>query len=191
MTGNDAGPPGVPTEATPSAVEHCDSMPGATHRQGAETLHDQLDRFVRCLFDPGDIVEIRRLPCGRSTWHPAVELPGLADELARQNATEDLFVGANPRVCAGDGSKADTCVGGCCGRCRLCVALARCVFVDLDETTLDQARFRLRESGLPAPTLIVVSGNGVHSYWRLATPISDLEEWSDVQSSLATRSLSE
>ena len=177
----------MPTEATQSAVERCDSMPGATHRQGAETLHDQLDRFVRCLFDPGDIVEIRRLPCGRSTWHRAADLPVLGDELARQNSTENIYAGANPRVCKGDGSKADTCSGGCCGRCRLCVALARCAFVDLDETTLDQACFRLRESGLPAPTVIVVSGGGVHLYWRLAAPIPDLEQWSDVQSSLAAR----
>ncbi len=187
MISKNAGPPGVPIGAAPNAVEHQYSKPGANHRQGTETLRPQLEGFVRSLFDPDDIVEIRRLPSGQSTWHTAEDLVVLEENLTQENTTQNIHVGVNPRVCKGDGSKAGECSGGCCGRCRLCVALARCLFVDLDKVTPDEAQFRLRESGLPAPTAIITSGNGVHFYWRLTAPMQDLDEWSDAQRILLTR----
>jgi hypothetical protein len=34
---------------------------------------------------------------------------------------------------------------------------------------------------LPEPTLVIVSGHGVHAYWRLVEVVNDLAEWSQLQ----------
>ncbi|UCC32266.1 MAG: hypothetical protein JSU86_08275, partial [Phycisphaerales bacterium] len=44
-----------------------DHSPPLTNMQG------QLARFAACVFAPDDVVEIRQLPSGRSTWQRASE----------------------------------------------------------------------------------------------------------------------
>ena len=67
---------------------------------------DQLSAFGSCVFADHDIVEVRRLPSGHSTWHRAAELAGEAETLTGENANrENMLAGANPR----------TKVGGRCG----------------------------------------------------------------------------
>lgn len=46
----------------------------------------------------------------------------------------------------------------------------RCLWTDIDHVTVDQARERIANANLPAPSIIVNSGNGVHLYWLLDTP---------------------
>ena len=134
-----------------------------------EAIAEQLLRFVRCVYAPTDIIEVRRLPSTRSTWHRAEELPGLAIQLERDSADgQQVYVGANPRT-------------GCGERCATGVTLARCIFVDIDNAKVDEVRFRMREHDLPAPTIIVASGRGVHLYWRLTEPLTDLRLWTSYQ----------
>jgi hypothetical protein len=45
----------------------------------------QLQRFADCLFDPGDIVELRMLPSRKSTWLRADELSRQAHRLILAN----------------------------------------------------------------------------------------------------------
>lgn len=63
--------------------------------------------------------------------------------------------------------------------------MARCVFCDIDNTTIDDALHRIKEADLPWPTVIVNSGHGVHLYWRLDEPTTDLQQWSMIQKQLA------
>ena len=123
--------------------------------------------FFDTLFEASDIIEIRRFPSKRQEWTEASNLAHLAVA-----DTEDVYFGANPRSKRG-GSKAED------------VPLARCVFVDFDHVSApQQAETLIRDAGLSAPTVTVVSGRGVHAYWRLAEPLSDLAEWNAVQRGL-------
>jgi len=135
--------------------------------------HLQLSQFAGCIFEPKDLVEVRMLPSGRSFWCIASELPNRAAELRDANqAGEGVYVGANPRKAIG-------------GKCDADVALAPCLFADFDDITIDAVRFRLSETSLPAPTLTIASGHGVHIYFRLKEPITDLASWTNRQKDLA------
>jgi len=128
-------------------------------------------RFLECLFEPDDLVEVRLLPSRRSMFRCAGQLHELAGELARDNAGgENVFVGVNPRRRQG-GTGAD-------------VAYARCLFVDVDGVAPEAAAQRVSDAGLPTPTCTVASGHGLHAYWRLAEPMSDLRSWTSAQKHL-------
>ena len=124
--------------------------------------------FIACLFEPADLLEIRLLPSRRQLFATVADLPGLGAECARANADgQNIFVGANPRKRNG-GKAAD-------------VLLARCLFADLDGTDPAAGLQRIEAAGLPAPTVSVASGHGLHCWWRLAEPLSDFAEWTAKQ----------
>lgn len=130
---------------------------------------EQIRQFVDCLYEPGDLVEIQRLPSAHSTWHKASDLAGQAEQFESDNC--NIHPGVNPRKDEGR-SAAD-------------VALVRCLFLDFDDTTLMDVRLRLRDADLPAPTLQMVSGNGVHVYYRLNEPITNMKLFARYQKGLA------
>lgn len=135
--------------------------------------HSQLSQFAECVLEPDDLIEVRMLPSGRSEWFLASDLSVKSAELALMNqAGEGIYIGANPRKESG-------------GKCDADVALARCLFADFDDTTIDAVRFRLSETSLPTPTLTIASGHGVHIYFRLQEPITDLAAWTQWQKDLA------
>ncbi len=128
--------------------------------------------FTACVFAPDDIVEVRRLPSRRSTWHRASELADTTATLKRDNeAGNHIYFGANPRGHDGGTSSDD-------------VSVARCLFADFDGVTVDEVRSRIESAGLPAPTLTLNSGHGVHTYWRLTEPMTDLAAWTGFQKDL-------
>ena len=128
-------------------------------------------RFLESLFEPADLVEVRLLPSRRSIFRCAGQLHELNDELVRANAGgENVFVGVNPRRRPG-GRAGD-------------VAHARCLFIDYDGISPEAAMQRIADAGLPPPTCAVVSGRGLHGYWRLAEPMTDLRSWTSAQKHL-------
>ena len=134
-------------------------------------------RFVASLFEPDDLVEVRALGGRGKTrvmFCKARELISLDAKLDHLNNPSgggfNIYAGANPRK--REGGKATD------------VSLGRCLFVDIDHVDRDAGRQRLRESGLPMPTLTVFSGHGMHAYWRLDEPIYDLTEWTTIQQAL-------
>lgn len=136
------------------------------------TTINQIERFADCIFEPGDIVELRPLPHGERSWHLASALAGEVPRLARLNRTgQNIYIGANPRKRIGGGKAED-------------VALARCLFVDFDGPAPSEALERIRAAGLPEPTITISSGHGVHNYWRLAEPLADLARWRQLQKRL-------
>ena len=123
--------------------------------------------FFDALFEASDIVEVRRFPSKRQDWLAAADLP-----LVSASGNEDVYFGVNPRRRTGGSTAQD-------------VALARCVFVDFDHVAAPMdAQAMIQDAGLPAPTVVVTSGRGVHAYWRLNEPTSDLAGWNAVQRGL-------
>lgn len=71
----------------------------------------------------------------------------------------------------------------------------KALFIDIDlkegdngyssmpELTAELGRF-LKETGLPRPTMMVMTGGGVHVYWTLAEPLS-IDEWTPLAFALA------
>ena len=64
------------------------------------------------------------------------------------------------------------------------VSFSRNLVADLDKTTLPEALAKLKASGLPQPSMIVISGHGVHYYWRLNKSITNLARWTTIQKRL-------
>lgn len=134
-----------------------------------------IENFIGALFSLSDFIEVRCLhPRDPKRCPPLIEstsahdLPRDAALLARLRSANErgygVYFGANPRRFRGGTKGAD-------------VACARCLYVDLDRTTIDDARRMIDDAGLPAPTALVDSGHGAHIYWRLDKSMSDLDEW--------------
>jgi hypothetical protein len=83
------------------------------------------------------------------------------ERLARVAETEraNVFFGACPRY--GDKSQFDLAWQ---------IRTVLCLWADLDHCSVDEALQRCRDAGLPEPSMVVNSGNGVHLYWLLDTP---------------------
>lgn len=147
-----------------------------------------LEKITQILFDPDDIVELRFIR-GKNPkveikkfWTLAKDLPSLADRLKASNqAGYNIYYGPNPRKAmnlSGDEN----------------VLLARCFFCDFDHLETGDGCGRLEFvwndiflAGLPEPTLAVNSGHGLHVYWRLADPITDMTLWHNTQAQLNNR----
>ena len=160
------GPPSPAKASTGRKTMHGDSMPSIRRIQA------DLRRFLSAIFQPNDIVEVRCLPSKESSWHQPKDLVNKANRLLGPNRDgENIYFGANPRKKIGGRSAKD-------------VALARCLFVDIENTTIENASQLIREAGLPKPTASLNSGHGVHLYWRLKKTLKDLSAWRARQKAL-------
>jgi hypothetical protein len=129
-----------------------------------------LQSFAECVWEPGDIINLRCLQ--RDTgkvlqrWDTAdsISLPWLQ----QANQSMDCYAGINPRKSVGGAGLAD-------------VLMARCLFAEFDETSLEEASRVVDYAGLPIPTCVLWSGGGPHLYWRLDRPMLDLAAWSVMQ----------
>lgn len=129
-------------------------------------ITDALGAFTSALFDPADILEVRLLPAKQSTWFKAGKL---CQQPHWQG--QNVYVGVNPRRASGQKDAAG-------------VLLARSLFVDIDNITVLDAQARRVAAGLPSPTVTISSGGGVHFYWRLSEPMTDLAQWTVRQKSM-------
>lgn len=138
--------------------------------------------IISTLTEPDDIIELRCIKKGekiKSFWTLAADVPSMHDELQRLNMEGyNIYWGVNPRK--GFGLSGDKNV-----------SLARCLFADFDHLEPGDGCGRLEFiwndiflAGLPEPTLAVHSGHGLHVYWRLTKPITDLALWHDTQDRL-------
>lgn len=136
--------------------------------------------FLETIFSAEDIIELRPLPgAGHSQWVTLATVQEALEKLAvvfnDEARKTHAYFGANPRKKAG-GSTLDG------------VLYARCLFADFDGgTSVEQARIRITDANLPAPTAIVETGNGCHAWWRLNEPITDAKTFTQLQKSLAAR----
>lgn len=132
---------------------------------------EQATCFLTELFTPyvgtNAYVEIRTFtkPFPRR-WFP-VSSQGLSDAATFAVSLRDRFdvyMGVLPRVNGGGGSEH--------------LRVAGWLWVDLDAgeddlpTVYEFYRSGMSKKAIPAPSMIVVSGYGLHCYWRLAEPVS-------------------
>ena len=139
---------------------------------------NEIDKFVSIIFEPNDVIEIRLIHSDKENklrkryFCLAKDLSSRANSLKTANTEEyelSVYVSINPRISLyGGGTKKN-------------VLFARCIFVDFDKLTIDEALKRLKDAKLPHPTLIIFSGTGFHFYWRLLERVTDLELWSEIQ----------
>jgi hypothetical protein len=142
--------------------------------------------LMHTLFAPGDWVELRSLMSGKPAAQRWVQLG--TDDLREAWGTLDTdtarshYFGANPRSGKGGARVGD-------------VPCARCLFVDFDPEgsgaaayanpiTVRHALARIVGAALPHPTAIVRTPKGVHAYWRLEEPITELQRWEQVQKAI-------
>ena len=149
------------------------------HGDESEETHFQVHQFVDALYEPSDILEFRILPSRQSRWTRASTLDHVLPWLIEMNSDgQNIYVGCNPRSCEGDGSKAKDCTG--CGRCTKCVSVCRSLCIDSENTELTEFTVKFKECDLPAPTVTLTSGGGIHCYWRLDVDLQP-QQWSQYQ----------
>jgi hypothetical protein len=133
-------------------------------------------RFIEAVFAPTDVIEFRLLPSTVSKFSTREGIERTLAELIKLNkAGQHIYVGVNPRKKEGGKSDAD-------------VSLARLVWVDVDN--FEDIDFTLRtvsDCGLPAPSMVVSSGRGLHLYWLLDDPVEDLAKWTRMQKGIIKR----
>jgi hypothetical protein len=139
---------------------------------------DQVQKLFGIVFEPDDLVELRPLkrdggPAAGRRWDKAAEVVAAQGWLEKTSADGHChYFGANPRKRAA-GKKED-------------VLVARCMFADFDGgAEVDEVMAAIENAGRPWPSAIVRSGGGVHCWWRLAEPMSDLPAWERCQKRLA------
>lgn len=136
--------------------------------------------FASVLYAPTDLIEVRMIPMPRGgevpqLWVVARDIGSVLPRLAMANTEGrfDIYVGVNPRIREG-GKEED-------------VAMARCLFADWDDLMPAQLAERIAQAQLPEPTMVIHSGHGVHAYWRLAEPMTDLKLWKAAQQRIIDR----
>lgn len=135
-------------------------------------LKASLAEFATALWEPGDLIELRALRRGgaQSRFCYAGELTNemTIEFITRLNATDwNIYAGAHPRKRKG-GTGED-------------VALARCLFADIERIEPHETVRLAEERGLPLPTLVICSGRGTHLWWRLDSVIEDLSLFTGYQ----------
>jgi hypothetical protein len=133
-------------------------------------------KFLQTLFAESDIVLFRpietwvesgrkrsRVDQRNTHYHRArpATLPGIVTSLLRlgEQTPVNIFFGVCPRY--GDKGQFDLSWQ---------IRTVRALWIDIDHVTVDDARKRISEAGLPPPSMVVNSGNGVHLYWLLNEP---------------------
>jgi replicative DNA helicase len=135
---------------------------------------DQCKDFLTAIFEPEDIIEFRPIKPTSKKWATVANIPKIVEWLRGLNDRgAQCYFGANPRRASGGSREED-------------VALARCLCADFDAgVTVEEALRRIKAAGLPMPTVVIVTGNGVHCWWRLDKPITDRADWSRRQKAIA------
>lgn len=153
---------------------------------------DQVSTYLSTLFDPDDYVTFRPIETWteegkkktRVLYKHVFSMPAYAaidgvfarkcKEIASEHANP--FVGVCPRQ-SGTGSF----------ELAWQIQTVRCLWADLDGCTVDEALQRIREAGLPEPTMVVSSGNSAHIYWLLTEAILTgapsfgvFQEWTEI-----------
>lgn len=147
--------------------------------QHVEALNSAIEAgvtFLRALFHESDNVLFRpietwvdagrkgsrvayRQTCYRAAVPALLHLALLHHLEVADKERLNLFFGVCPRL--GDKGRFDLAWQ---------IRTVRVLWTDIDHVTVDEARQRIAQAGLPTPSIIVNSGHGVHVYWLLDTP---------------------
>lgn len=94
-------------------------------------------------------------------WSTTKDVGKLIEQFkaANKNDHKNIFFGVNPRPAKNTGKKKD-------------IKKVVCLQVDVDDCKPDEFKKRHKELGIPKPSIVVNSGNGIHAYWLLTEPFS-------------------
>ncbi|MHB8903389.1 MAG: DNA-primase RepB domain-containing protein, partial [Thermoguttaceae bacterium] len=137
----------------------------------------QFARFFTALFRPEELVELRFIESWTSRgkrrsrvaapprWVPAGQLPAEYDELIQFAEVQraNIYYGVCPRPHVGDAVDQT-------------IETVRCLWCDIDDVTVGKAHARWKAAGIPRPSIVVCSGNGVHAYWLLDQDLTTAAE---------------
>jgi len=137
----------------------------------------QFRRFFEVLFRPEELVELRFIEswtseskrrsrvAAPSKWLPAGELLAEYEELVQFAEAEraNIYVGVCPRPNEGDAVDES-------------IKTVRCLWCDVDDVTVKEAHGRWKAAGIPEPSIVVRTGNGVHAYWLLDRDLTTAAE---------------
>jgi len=138
----------------------------------------QLERFLSALFRPDEWVELRfieswqqagkkhsRVARAAEWLRPATLVARHAEvtEFAKRNRA-NVYFGVCPRMKPGD-SQDDQ------------IRTVRCLWCDIDNVTADEAFARWEKADVPAPSVVVGSGGGIHGYWLLDRDVRSTSGW--------------
>jgi hypothetical protein len=142
----------------------------------AADTSDQIDIFAAALWESTDNVEVRAIH-GQSRssktllYTDAADLVWHTSVLAEFNARGwHIYAGINPRRGNRRGDEN--------------VTVCRALFTDRERANALVSETIRATVGLPAPTLTINSGHGIHEYWRLAKPVEPAL-WSEWQKDIA------
>jgi hypothetical protein len=146
----------------------------------SETRSDY-DRFVGTVFDPSDIVEFRLIKGDfvKKHWAIAGDCHPYESRFRDMNDRGwNVYAGVNPRIELNKSGDAN-------------VRLGRWIFADFDHIEpgngcglWEFVSDRICQAGLDAPDLVISSGNGLHCYWKLSAPLTDMDRWRKTQERL-------
>ncbi len=145
----------------------------------------QLERFLRTLFLPDELIELRFIESWVShgkkksrvvrtaEWlrcEEFVSLHGEITDFARRKRA-NVYFGVCPRAKKGH-SQDDH------------IRTVRCLWCDIDDITVKDASRRWDVAGVPRPSIVVISGSGIHAYWLLDHDTPSREERSLISAML-------
>jgi hypothetical protein len=139
----------------------------------------QVDEFLSALFLPEELIELRFIESWqshgkkRSRVVRAAQWLHRADVIATHAALAsfarrtraNIYFGVNPRPKEGDADDQT-------------IKTVRCVWCDVDNVDLDEARSRWTDAGIPQPSIVVSSGSGIHGYWLVEQDLHSPEDHS-------------
>ena len=137
----------------------------------------QFRRFFEALFRPEELVELRFIESWTSKgkrrsrvaapakWLSATEVVREYHELVRLAEAEraNIYFGVCPRLHEGDSVDES-------------IKTVRCLWCDIDDVTVEEARERWKAAGISEPSIVVRTGNGVHAYWLLDRNLTTVDE---------------
>jgi putative DNA primase/helicase len=128
---------------------------------------DDTIAFISALFMPEDWIELRLLPSRAQKWVQPKKFRSILQWLKTANeAGQHVYFGANPRTESGKARNDG-------------VAVARSLFVDIDDPTItpEAVKLAIGEANLPEPSIVTMTGGGSHCYWLLDEPMADMTAW--------------
>lgn len=141
--------------------------------------------FVKLLYSDADLITVRpiegwvdengkkksKVAYRMIRYLLASEIPGFLEQELETYVKQNLniYFGVCPRE-------------GKCHDYAWQIRKASTIWADVDNCSPDEALERVREAGLPEPSIVVSSGNGAHFYWVLSEPylITDAGESPEV-----------
>ncbi|MCK5581810.1 MAG: primase C-terminal domain-containing protein [Candidatus Omnitrophica bacterium] len=158
-------------------------------RTSKEKITQNIQTYLSCGFQENDIIELRfihktgKRKVLKKYCSPESLLNSIVGIADSNRQGYNAFIGANPRK-AKNRSGDDN------------VALARWLFVDFDFTDdydkkvpynqemLRHVKTHIKANGVPCPSMMINSGNGIHAYWKVTPEITSEHKFKDLQKRL-------